>query len=263
MKFQPITSLLRPDFDEAQHAYSFEGFALPGASSLMELIGVKEVFDRTYWRQSLIRKGKTLEEAEAFMNMRCHHGIERGKNVHAFIEADIKGEQPNPKDFIPDFLESIDGYLAGFDQFKEEQGLSEVLLIEQPLVHPICFYCGTVDCLAWTESGLAVIDWKTSESASKYRKKQWQLYQQVLYAAAINRCYRLDEPVKQGMSVTMHEDGLIVEHWSPDEFKYAWQELKGLIHLFWQEQLDEGQMSQWPGVAPRALEAMANAWGKS
>lgn len=263
MTFKPITTLFRPDFNEAEHSYTFDDVALPGASRLMELIGVKEPFDRTFWRQSLMRKGKTLEEAEAFMDQRGQQGADRGKKVHAFIEATIKEQSPKPEDFIPDHLDSIDGYLNGFYEFADQYGLSTALLIEEPLVHPICFYCGTVDCLAWTDSGLTIIDWKTTESIKKYKKSQWQLYQQVLYAAAINRCYRLDEPVKQGMSVTMAADGWRLQPWEPEDFKSAWAELKGRIYEFWAEQQEEGQMSQWPGVAPRALEAIANAWGKS
>lgn len=262
MTYKPIETMLLPDFDEGEHAYKFEGFGLPGASRLMERIGVKEEFDRTYWRLSLIKKGMTPEEAEAFMDLRGEQGIERGKKVHAFIEAAIREESPKPGDFTPDHLDSIDGYLDGFYSFADQEGLETALLIERPLVHPICFYCGTVDCLAWTNSGLTIIDWKTSESIKKYRKRQWQLYQQVLYAAAINRCYVLDEPVTQGMSVTMAEDGWRLTRWEPEEFKAAWAELKGLIYEFWEEQREEGQMSRWPGVALRALAAMDDAWGK-
>jgi hypothetical protein len=255
--------MLLPDFDEGEHAYKFEGFGLPGASRLMERIGVKEPFDRTFWRQSLMRKGMTLEDAEAYMDQRGEQGIERGKKVHAFIEAAIKEESPKQEDFIPDHLDSIDGYLNGFYEFADQHGLSTALLIERPLIHPICFYCGTVDCLAWTDHGLTIIDWKTSESIKKYKKQKWQLYQQVLYAAAINRCYVLDQPVTQGMSVTMAEDGWRLQHWEPDDFKDAWVELKERIYEFWQEQQEEGQMSEWPAVATRALKAMDTAWGKA
>ena len=261
MAYTPIKTLLRPEFDQAQHSYSFDGFALPGANSLMEMVGVKAPFDRTFWRQSLMRKGMTLEEAEEHMEERRVHGIERGKSVHAWIESKLKGEGKQSADFVPEHMDSIDGYCEGFREFIEEVSLSTVYLIEQPLVHPVCFYCGTVDCLAMTKHGMTVIDWKTTETISKFKKQPWQLYQQVLYGAAINRCYLLDEPVLQGMSVTLADDGYRVTRWETEPFNAAWRELKGLIYDFWEEQLEAGQMSNFPGVAPRALEAMIEAWG--
>ena len=262
MSFEPISGLLSPEFNEANHTYSLEGFALPGANALMEQLGVKEPFDRSFWRQSLMRKGMTSEEAETHMEQRRIHGIERGKSIHAWIEHTLQGDWRQSSEFTPDHLDTIEGYCDAFHGFADEWGLSKVFLIEQLLIHPICFYCGTVDCLAFTKHGLTVIDWKTTETISKHKKKRWQLYQQVLYGAAINRCYRLDAPVVQGMSVTLAEDGYRVNHWQPEEYKSAWAELKGLIYEFWEQQQDEGQMSDFPGVAPRAMQAMHRAWGK-
>lgn len=261
MDFKPISTLIKPEFNADNHSYSFNGQPLPGVSYLMEQIGVKEPFDRTFWRQSLVRKGMTEEEAIEHMDMRCQLGIARGNGLHGYIENWIKGGQPKAQDFCPLELPSLEPYVAGFHEFLAHHEVSSVLLCEQPLVNPIAMYCGTVDCLAVTPNGLMTIDWKTTETLKKYRRQDWQCYQQVLYAGAINRCFILDQPVQQGMSVTFAEDGWKVQEWATDLFMPRWGEAKCLIWEFWHEQLELGQMTDWPGAAPRAIEAMERQWG--
>ena len=112
-----------------------------------------------------------------------------------------------------------------------------------------------------TPNGLTIIDWKTTETLKKYRRHEWQCYQQVLYAGAINRCFILDQPVQQGMSVTFAEDGWKVEHWRSELFMPRWAEVKQLIWEFWNEQLELGELTDWPGAAPRAIDTMKRQWG--
>ena len=261
MDYQPASTLITPQFNAADHSYTFDGQPLPGVSRLMEEIGVKEHFDPTFWRQSLIRKGMTEQEAEEFMEMRRNLGIARGNGQHGYIESWIKGGKPTAQEFCPPELGSLEPYVAGFHEFLAHHEISSVLLCEQPLVNPIAMYCGTVDCLAMTPNGLTIIDWKTTETLKKYRRHEWQCYQQVLYAGAINRCFILDQPVQQGMSVTFAEDGWKVEHWQAELFMPRWAEVKQLIWEFWNEQLELGELTDWPGAAPRAIDTMQRHWG--
>ena len=42
MDYQPASTLITPQFNAADHSYTFDGQPLPGVSRLMEEIGVKE-----------------------------------------------------------------------------------------------------------------------------------------------------------------------------------------------------------------------------
>lgn len=262
MKYSPLTPALEPLFEEGAHVYRYRGWKPPSVSRILEATGIKEPFDRTFWRIALMRKGMTEAEAEAEMDLKSEQGIERGKGVHSFIEATCKAEPMELKDYCPDWLamDVFQGYQDGFLQFLSEYEVSEVLLIERPLVNTVALYCGTVDCLAVTKYGPAVIDWKTTDAIRKAKRKGWMKHQLAAYAGCINRLFEL-EPVKQGINVVLAPDGMKTYRYEEAEFLEAWTNLKGLLRDYWAERCAAAELDDEPGMACEALEKIEATWG--
>tara|TARA_B100001287_G_C22670946_1_gene525250 strand:- start:1109 stop:1927 length:819 start_codon:yes stop_codon:yes gene_type:complete len=262
LTYTPLTPALEPLFEEGAHVYRYKGWKPPGVSSLLEAVGIKDPFDRTFWRASLLKKGMTEEEAEAFMDEQSERGIERGKNIHSWIEGHCTGEHVPLEELCPEWmaLDDFAGYKDGFLQFVEEFEVSKVYLIERPLVNTVGLYCGTVDCMAETKFGTAVIDWKTSTAVKKFKRKPWMKYQLAAYSGAINRSFEI-EPVKHGINVCLAPDGLRIFHYEEAEMLETWTNLKGLLRDYWFERCQLAQLDDDPGMACEALEAIEEAWG--
>lgn len=258
MKYKPIELRVTPEFTEDSHAYHFKGWRLPGVSGLLEHTGIKEPFDRTFWRLSLLRKGMSEQEAEAEMDRLSEEGLMRGKLVHSGIENAIKAGVTQLPDTETD--EVLLGYMPHFFQWAEDFVLDEVLLIEQPLLHPTGCYCGTVDCLAVVDGELMVLDWKTTkETKRKPTAKKWQLYQLTAYLAAINACS--GERVLKAANVYLTPSGFKMHRWETDQIMEAWANLQGLLRDYWIEKQSEGQIYRHPDLAQFALSTIDEKWG--
>ena len=134
-----------------------------------------------------------------------------------------------------------------------------IALIE-PLVNTVALYCGTVDCLAVTKYGPAVIDWKTTDAIRKAKRKGWMKHQLAAYAGCINRLFEL-EPVKQGINVVLAPDGMKTYRYEEAEFLEAWTNLKGLLRDYWAERCAASELDDEPGMACEALEKIEATWG--
>ena len=262
----PIQLRLIPDFCEEDHSYRFNDWILPGVSGLLEKTGIKEPFDRTFWRQSLLKKGMSIYEAEEFMDLRGKQGRDRGSLVHALIEGKTTGK-PTPitsekLEAAAVTLQQVEGYMASYRRFCEAWGFGEVLLQEQPLVHPTGHYCGTADCVAIIGGHPTILDWKTigPDSKKKPKPEKWQLFQLTAYLAAINACSDAP-PVVRAMNVYLKPEGFHCHPWTEDEIYGALATLKGLIRDFWQERFDLGEDWHQPDLAAQALSAVNTVWG--
>lgn len=257
MQFTPVELNAQPDFDEENHAYSFRGWNLPGVSHMLEATGIKQPFDRTFWRLALLRKGMTPDEAEAEMDRKGKEGRDRGSLVHWGIEMSIK---EGITELDSDADQILLDYMPHWQQWATEHELEDVLLMEQPLIHPTGFYCGTVDCLAVVGGELMVLDWKT-QGASKRKPKaeQWQLYQLTAYLAAINTCG--EQKALKAANVFLTPTGYMMHVWETSEIMEAWRNFQGLLRDYWIERVSQGQLYHHPDLARDALETIEARWG--
>lgn len=259
MQLQEIQLTLRPEFNQAEHSYTWEGWQLPGVSKILDDTGLKQPFDRTFWRLSLLRKGMTPDEAEAFMDNRAEEGRTRGSLVHFGIETAIKEGKVQLTDESPEILQD---YMPAFDAFSKAHDLGDVYLMETPLIHPTGFYCGTVDCVAELEGKPVILDWKTTEHFKRKPKgERWQLFQLVAYLAAINTCSTEDFRVLNAANVFISKDGFHVHQWTTDEIMEAWGTLQGLLRDYWLMRRALGKTYHHPDLAARAVELIEERWG--
>ena len=257
----PLALSNSPVFNEIDHSYSWNDFPLPGVSKVLGDTGLRPEFDRTWWKLSLIRKGMSDEEAEEEMDRVRDEGQRRGSLVHHGIELAIEsGDLFQVEEQQPEIIRQ---YMPHFNAFAEECGLGEVRLVEESLVHPTGFYCGTVDCLAEVGGELMVLDWKTvgkPRKRGKPKAEKWQLAQLTAYLGAIN-ANQQEVQVLSAANVYIFPNGYFFHRWTTDQIVEQWRDLQGLMRDYWIERRDKGQDYHHPECAAIAVETIEARWG--
>lgn len=90
-----------------------------------------------------------------------------GQKFHMFVEKRLLNKQV---DLYDQKLEALDPIL---------KKIQAVLLTEAPVQHSNLFYQGRIDCLAYYENELCLIDWKCSEKSKKDLKDLYDLPVQI------------------------------------------------------------------------------------
>ena len=258
-----------PEFDPQDHSYRFNGWLLPGVSGLLDKTGIRKPFDRTFWRRSLIKKGMSVYEADAYMDQRGARARAGGTLIHSLIESRLNGVTSEQLEEANLTVQQVDAYLKAFDDFRDTWELGPVLLQEQPLMHPTGHYCGTADCVALINETPTIIDWKTvmppeeGKKLKKPRAELWQLYQLTAYLGCINASQQiLNKPtICNAMNVWLMPDGFHVNRWSDIEIFDAWTTFKGLLRDFWRERMELGDDWHQPELAADAFAAIDKHWG--
>jgi hypothetical protein len=258
ISYEPVLpSITGPQFNEKEHSYRWKDWILPSVSHILEETGIREPFDTTYWKRSLIRKGFSDEEAEEEMERVRNEATHRGTLVHLGIEHRCQGREYQPPMMVGS-EEILEQFMPWFEKFAEEYELGTVYLTEQALIQPVGHYCGTVDCVAETKLGLMAIDWKTIKACRKGKREKWQKYQLAAYVGAINCTFDLE--VLQAMNVQIGPDGFNVVVHEPNELLSAWTTLKGLLKDYWEIRHSHKEYHS-PGLAAAALQTITETWG--
>lgn len=108
------------------------------------------------------------------------HARERGVAFHEEMEAYLQGGRPATGG--SPYLESVRPFL---------QRLGEVALVEGSVWHPLGF-AGCVDCVAWVDGVLSIIDWKTTSSPKLEHWVTDQHLQVAAYRAAVEDRYKVE-----------------------------------------------------------------------
>jgi hypothetical protein len=112
--------------------------------------------------------------------------------------------------------------------------VTEVFLIEQPLLHRSCFFSGTPDLLAVIDGILTLVDWKTQMQkfspagaplAPKVRP-EWQM-QQGAYAAMIDSCYGMK--VERGLNWIGWAESSKDHFWNAADLEQGWFKFAGFL----------------------------------
>ncbi len=145
-----------------QRYYTADGTQVPGVTTILG------VLDKPYlvaWANRMGLQGidsrKYTDEAASV-----------GTLAHYLVECELAGVEPILDDYTPNQLERAQHSLGHFHAWKAQHDLSPVL-VEAQLVSERYRYGGTVDCVAWLDGQLTLIDNKTSSGI--YDEMKWQV----------------------------------------------------------------------------------------
>lgn len=181
-----------------------DGKRVPSVTTIISRF--KESGGLLYWANQEGLNGKTLEEARK-------PAATAGTMAHELVEAHIHGREL-PKLFGDPAI--IDKAYSAFDAYRKWQKLTnlEIHHTEVPLVSAVHKFGGCLDAIGVAKAmdeGLALIDWKTSNSIwSDY------LYQLAAYAILWNENYP-DNQIKAGFHLCRFakEEGDFAHHYFP------------------------------------------------
>ena len=190
--------LLPPDpklqFIEEGHQYVYHDPAIgtikPKSVSTVLAETEAKCFNYGIWRKSLMRKGLTYHQAEAFMRWHREHRAQVGTDFHSLAEARFKSG----------FLFDLDKYasnvlpeaVAIFEHFNRDfvPNVAKVFIVEMPMIHKSLIYTGTPDLLVEMKDGSTLLlDYKTVPNAEKAHDDMlwWLEHQGLMDALKIAR----------------------------------------------------------------------------
>lgn len=156
------------------------------------------------WKEAMIRKlgvqGFSKYQAETF---------ERGRLLHALIASYLMGRGENQAELSKEIVQNLWKSIQTVVRDK----ISNVRLVEHIVTHPKMNYRGIVDCVAFFEDELVVIDFKTAEKPKKNIESLYDNPLQVTaYCGAINNDLAIpqhvvDRNICSGVVIVAYIDG--------------------------------------------------------
>jgi hypothetical protein len=164
----PLTDF-RLKFDEAEHAYTYEGVVM---NSVTTIIGwFKQPFDSdTLSKRTAEKRGITQEEVLKEWDDKRDYACELGTDVHDYAEYQILGKESRPPlDAKAEKLRAVvDEYFKAHPSLKPEY-------TEIKLCMPVHAMAGNADLIMVSKDGKRFLyDWKTSKQIAQksfYKKK--------------------------------------------------------------------------------------------
>ena len=261
-----------PEFDEGPHTYHWRKWLMPGVSHLLEATGIREPFDRDWYRGWLMDKtGCPEEHIEAEMAKAAIRGTEAHLSIgYRLMQQDLQLDRklPEPEWGEPATnKEELGFYVMRAEQVLKDLEVSEVLMVEQTLVHPVGHFCGTIDALVKTPRGIMGLDWKTKASGKSTGNDKKNVYQLAAYLAAINNVCQ-GETLEDGSPViaTLAANAVIsperhkIYEYSTEEIVDAWNQLRGLLYDYWRFRVEDPDYHS-PEMARTALLLINEHWG--
>jgi hypothetical protein len=148
-----------------------------------------------------------------------------GTCAHYLIECRIKNKEPDTRNFDDDCLSLAYQALENFDRWAKTFEL-EVVDTEVPFVSELYGYGGCIDCPAYVQGDLCIVDWKTSKAVYP---------DHVIQLAAYYQGWNETNPDHQ-LTGGAHllqlgkEDASFSHHWYGDLAK-PWEAFKHLLEL--------------------------------
>lgn len=208
-------------FNEGNHSYYLDGKRMKGVTSV---IGVKDKDWKGLWMTKMMKKyilenidlekkynvtelTALLNEGRNAYNIRSDRAKDDGSEGHHLIEESImSGKRYKLEDLIYDDkyfqykVRNIYGnWLEWEKQHKIEYVAIEVVVCDDD---PSVWVAGTIDCIAYVDGILAVIDWKSSKQFSEDLCLQTAMYGNMLKLGGVTepfvrRGVRLDKGISR------------------------------------------------------------------
>ena len=278
-------------FREEDHKYFYQSpqcaIEVPSSSHIIALAGGKD-FDKTRWRQSLMRKGLNEMGAEYFMERVRDIRADVGTRFHAmaglslgsFFQREIDAECPEDSEAAAIHKLWLENVLPR---------IGKVYIIEEPMIHPGGCYGLTPDLVAEVDGILSMCDWKSNQAehfAERYQRLSdyapddeilrgicghlanvdyeagkvreatarvrdgWQM-QQGSYAFGVEAIHGLR--VERGINFMLSVDGVKEHCWNRPDLDQGWLQFAGGLLLHHQRSV----MSGGHAVFEAALNALA------
>lgn len=197
MLAKPIAPLTKPRFPK-------DNLDIPSVTKVLSAtMPAASQFILEKWKESMIKK-----LGVAGFNKYQQDTFERGRILHALLASYLLGQgdpQEIDKEVVVNLWKSIHRVV--------KDKISNVRLVEHIVTHPEMNYRGIVDCVAFYEDELVVIDFKTAE---KPKKDIASLYDNPLqvtaYCGAINSDsnipeHVIDRNICAGLVIVAYVDG--------------------------------------------------------
>lgn len=171
-------------FDDAKHAYTYDGNTVPGVTTILRVIDKPALVPwavglaANYWFDA-IRDGRTDLEAIHKESKNAHRSFTRdaaniGSNVHDYAECYFKG-RPLPEIKTKQAQNGVDAFHKWVDANK-----IEILAVERRIYSKTYNYAGTTDFVARINGELGIGDYKTSSGIYPEMRFQTAAYQHAL-----------------------------------------------------------------------------------
>lgn len=196
----PIVPLTAPRFPTKQD--------IPSVTKVLQAtMPAASKFLLEKWKESMIKKlgaaGFAKYQADTF---------ERGRALHALLATQLlgKGEPTAGKAELS--TEVVSNLWKSIQNVVRDK-ISNVRLVEHIVTHPTMNYRGIVDCVAFYENELVVIDFKTAEKPKKTVESLFDNPLQVTaYCGAINNdssipSHVIDRNISSGVVIVAYIDG--------------------------------------------------------
>lgn len=188
------------EFIEKGHKYVYRdprlGLLQPKSVSTVLAETEAKCFNYGIWRKSLMKKGLTFDQAEAFMKWHREHRAQVGTDFHYLAEHRLK--EGDNFDFALHSAKALPEAVAIFKHFNEDfvPKIRRVLVIELPMIHKSFIYTGTPDLVLELDPApgfadlLWMIDYKAvgQDGENSYKSFLWWLeYHGLAEALQFNR----------------------------------------------------------------------------
>ena len=188
------------EFIEEGHKYVYHDPVLgpfePRSVSTVLAETEAKCFNYGIWRKSLMKKGLTFDQAEAFMKWHREHRAQVGTDFHYLAEHRFK--EGDNFDLALHSTKVLPEAVAIFEHFNEDfvPKVRRVLMIEMPMIHKSLIYTGTPDLVLELDpeprfpEPLWMIDYKAvgQDGENSHNSFLWWLeYHQLFPALQYNR----------------------------------------------------------------------------
>lgn len=186
------------------------------------------------WKESMIKKlglaGFAKYQSETFA---------RGTALHSILAKYLIDKiEPSPDHTSEDVKLIVENLWKSINHLVRDK-MTNVRLVEHIVTHPELNYRGIVDCVAFYNDELVVIDFKTAEKPKHTKESLYDNPLQITaYCGAINRdpnipINAIDRNICSGLIITAYTDGsaATLHQFSRDEINSLWKQ--------WIDRLDQ------------------------
>lgn len=225
----PIRPLMNPRFEKSRSNQ------MPSVTKVLQATmpaASRFLLDR--WKESMIKKlgtaGFAKYQAETFA---------RGTALHSILAKYLIDKvEPSPDHANEDVKLIVENLWKSINHLVRDK-MTNVRLVEHIVTHPELNYRGIVDCVAFYNNELVVIDFKTAEKPKHTKESLYDNPLQITaYCGALNRdpnipTNAIDRNICSGLIITAYTDGsaATLHEFSRDEINSLWKQ--------WIDRLDQ------------------------
>lgn len=209
-------------FNEGNHSYYLDGRRMRGVTSI---IGAKDKDWKLLWATKMMKKfllenidlnkkyskselASLLEEGRSAWSIRSDRAKDDGKEGHRLVEQSIiTGKRYTLEDLVYDdkyYEYKVRNIYFNWIEWEKQHPNIEYVAIEEVVCDddPDVWVAGTLDCLAYIDGVLNLIDWKSSKQFSEDLCLQSSAYQHMLLKGGVKekirrRGVRLDKGINK------------------------------------------------------------------